>query len=66
MTGSPSLEALAVKQMGRYQLRLRTFLCLPFAVAFIWWLAGLALDLKASFIETLHAPVGHPGRHLVA
>jgi hypothetical protein len=53
MTRSLSLEALPVKRLGRYQLRLRTFLCLPFVVALMWWLAGLALDLKASFIETL-------------
>jgi hypothetical protein len=53
MSKSPFLEALPVKRLGRYQLRLRTFLCLPFVVALVWWLAGPALDLKASFIETL-------------
>lgn len=52
MSKSPPLEALAVKRLGRYQLRLRTFLCLPFVVAYVWWLAGVAIDLKASFIET--------------
>ena len=53
MTGSHPIEALSVKRLGRYQLRLRTFLCLPFVVALVLWLAGLALDLKASLIETL-------------
>jgi hypothetical protein len=52
MTMGPSLEALPVKRLGRYQLRLRTFLCLPFAMAFVWWLSGVVVDFKASLIET--------------
>jgi hypothetical protein len=52
MSGSLSLEDLAVKRLGRYQLQLRSFLCLPSAVAFVWCIAGVVVDLKASLIET--------------
>lgn len=53
MSESQATADIPAKPLGRYQLRLRTFLCLPVGVVLVWWLAGLALDLKASLIETL-------------
>lgn len=51
MSDSQATADRPAKPLGRYQLRLRVFLCLPFIVVLVWWLAGLALDLRAFLIE---------------